>query len=210
MSLPVPPDRVCALVLAAGAARRFGSPKALAELHGKPVLQHVLDALTPLVDVTLVLGAAAGAVRAGVTFAGTIVVNDRWQAGLSSSLQAGLADLRRRASPPQSILVALGDQPAIGAGDYARMLEASTIHADRIIAASFGDQIGVPCIFPRTYFDALEALQGDRGARELLQTLRAQVHLVPTERAGLDVDTERDLADLAHALTTSARSESAP
>jgi hypothetical protein len=89
-----------AVVLAAGAATRFGSPKQLARLDGRPLLQHALDATlaVPAIDRTvLVLGAHAESVRAGVALgAAEVVVCRDWEHGLSASLRCGLRALAGR------------------------------------------------------------------------------------------------------------------
>lgn len=86
--------RTVALVLAAGSASRFGSPKALAELDGRPLLQHVLDAAAGLglAGVVLVLGHDADAIEAAVDVRGAVIVrNPDPDQGLASSLRVGLA-----------------------------------------------------------------------------------------------------------------------
>ena len=83
-------DSLAAIVLAAGGARRYGSPKALAPLRGQPMLQHVLDVLDGQCDVTLVLGADAASIGAALRLPRRVVVNDRWAEGLASSIKAGL------------------------------------------------------------------------------------------------------------------------
>jgi len=92
--LSAPATRVAAVILAAGEGRRFGGPKLLTPLDGKPLLQHVIDAATgsSLAPIVLVVGHAAdqllGAVWPG---AALVVRNDDYASGQSSSLRAGLA-----------------------------------------------------------------------------------------------------------------------
>ena len=84
------------LVLAAGAARRFGAPKQLADLDGVPLLEHALRTMTsaPVGRVVVVLGAGADEVAAGVDLHGADpVVCGRWEEGQSASLACGLAEL---------------------------------------------------------------------------------------------------------------------
>ena len=81
------------VVLAAGGASRFGSPKQLAELDGVPLLQHAIDAMlgVPAIDpVVVVLGAEAERVRAAVDLGEALsVVCDRWADGMAASLRCG-------------------------------------------------------------------------------------------------------------------------
>ena len=85
------------IVLAAGEGKRFGGPKQVAVLDGRPLLEHAVRAMlaVPALDpVVVVLGAHADAVREQVDLSGVdVVVCDRWADGQSASLQAGVAAL---------------------------------------------------------------------------------------------------------------------
>ena len=104
---------IAGLVLAAGGARRFGSPKQLAELDGVPLLQHAIDAMlaVPALDrVVVVLGNVAEEVAAAVKFASAepVVCRD-WEEGMAASLRCGVAEL------PEAdwVVVTLGDMPGV-------------------------------------------------------------------------------------------------
>jgi molybdenum cofactor cytidylyltransferase len=89
---------VAGLVLAAGAGRRFGdTPKQLAELHGRPLLQHAVDAAVAadvLERVVVVLGARAEEVRGAIDFGrAEPVVCSEWDEGQAASLRCGLRAL---------------------------------------------------------------------------------------------------------------------
>jgi CTP:molybdopterin cytidylyltransferase MocA len=130
--LPAP---LSALVLAAGAARRYGSPKALALWRGKPLLQHTLDALAPLAPVTLVLGAEAARIREWVVVTGPIVTHDDWSEGLAELDSRGTRCPLSAYDPRKlRILIALGDQPTITRDDYAALISTWHDHLDRIVA----------------------------------------------------------------------------
>jgi molybdenum cofactor cytidylyltransferase len=189
-------DSLAAIVLAAGGARRYGSPKALAPLRGQPMLQHVLDVLDGQCDVTLVLGADAASIGAALRLPKRVVVNDGWAEGLASSIKAGLDAI----GDVPAVLMALGDQPAIERADYENLIAAWRRAPQRIAAAQYGDVLGAPCIFPNAFFDALRQLEGDRGASALLRQLHAQVDAIPMASALLDVDTPQDLMRLDDAI----------
>jgi len=120
----VDPGRVGAVVLAAGQSSRFGSPKHLAPLGGRPLLAHVLDALASagLGEIVVVLGHAADDVEPIVTVpSARIVRNPDPDAGLSSSLAVGIAAL---APWVEAALVALGDQPLLRPGTIRALVAA--------------------------------------------------------------------------------------
>lgn len=177
-----------ALVLAAGASRRFGGIKALAPINGKPMLQWVIDALSSAgVDsVSIVLGAYAAEISAGIEPRGaTVVRHEDWSEGLAASLRAGLASVQ---SADAGLLIALADQPDIGIEDYQRLIAAWRAAPDRAAAAAYADTRGAPCIVPAALRPALLHLRGDQGARVLLRAL-AEVTEVPMDRAARDIDT---------------------
>ena len=184
------------IVLAAGASTRFGSPKQLASVGGRGLLETVLDRAMQLAgpEVTVVLGADAPAIRASLGSTGaSFVINDRHQEGISSSIRAGLAQLP---ASVEAVLVLLGDQVAVTTEDLRRLLASWENARDRIVAAQYGEVIGAPAIFPSDLFGALKGLQGDQGARALLMRHFDRVITVPVATAAIDVDTVEDLQKL--------------
>ena len=116
-------DAVIGLVLAAGAGRRFGSPKQLALYQGRPLLEHALLAMAGarLLDgVVVVLGAHAEEVLASVERHGAAaVICADWEEGQAASLRTGVAAVAGRAD---AVVVTLGDQPAIDARAIDRVI----------------------------------------------------------------------------------------
>lgn len=177
-----------AIVLAAGASRRFGGIKALAPINGKPMLQWVIDALSSAgVDsLSIVLGAYAAEISAGIDTRGaTLVRHEDWSEGLAASLRAGLASVQFANA---GLLIALADQPDIGIDDYRRLITAWRAAPDRAAAAAYAHTRGAPCIVPASLRPALLNLRGDQGARVLLRAL-AEVTEVPMKSAARDIDT---------------------
>jgi CTP:molybdopterin cytidylyltransferase MocA len=149
------------LVLAAGAGRRFGGPKQLAAVGGKPLIEHALAALAHIGRVVVVLGARADAVRAGADLAATeIVVCDDWAEGMSASLRAGLAVL----NDADEVVIVLADQPFITAAVVDRVRAARGSAA----RAVYGGAPGHPVVVRRPLLDRAGELRGDAGFRELL------------------------------------------
>jgi molybdenum cofactor cytidylyltransferase len=194
---------VVAVVLAAGASRRFGSPKLLAPLDGRPVLAHTLDAVAAagLADVVVVLGAASPEIEAAMAWRGERrVVNPRPEDGLASSLRCGL-DAALEVPGADAVIVVLGDQPAVRPD------------AIRAVVAAAADPVSAPFPFvrPRYARDAAPnpvlvrrsawalaaGLDGDRGLGGLLASRPELVASVDVPGDNPDVDTPADLAALA-------------
>jgi molybdenum cofactor cytidylyltransferase len=183
-----PPDGagVVGLVLAAGAAKRFGSAKQLAPFDGRPLLAHALAAMAAarsIERVVVVLGAHADAVLAGVERHGAEpVICADWEEGQAASLRAGVAAVARLAG---AVVVTLGDQPAIEAAAIDRVVAARD-GASVAVRASYAGRPGHPVLLERGLFAAVAGLHGDEGARRLLDG--AAVHVVACDGLGSDVD----------------------
>jgi CTP:molybdopterin cytidylyltransferase MocA len=187
---------VLGLVLAAGASTRMGRPKQLAELDGRPLLEHVLRALedAPVDGVVVALGANAAEVRARVDLgrAVPLVVED-WAEGMGHVLASALAAEPARGH--RATVVLLGDQPLVSGRAVARLVEAWRSGAGPVVTAAYGGRPGHPKLFDHRLLPELLRLSGDAGARDLLAANPGWVHQVEVGDLGsdADVDVEDDL-----------------
>ena len=185
-------------MLAAGAARRFGSPKGLADYRGRPLIRHVVESVStaiatrgPASAVTVVLGPEPEPLREALSGTGVdFAIKDHSSDGLSSSLRLGIQSL-----PPgtSAVLIVLADQALVASDEYQRLLDVARTNPERPIAAAYDDTVGVPAVFPARYFERLSALQGDRGAGSLLKS-DDQVVPIDMPSAAFDIDTPEQLA----------------
>ncbi|MEZ5563996.1 MAG: nucleotidyltransferase family protein [Gammaproteobacteria bacterium] len=181
------------ILLAAGGATRFGSPKVLARYRGEPLIRHGVRLLAPRcgAGVFVVVGAAADSARTLLDGEpATLVENPDWAQGMSTSIARGIASLPATAD---AALILLGDQPAITNTDLDALIDGWHVEPALIAAAGFNGQLGPPVIMPREYWPQLAALHGDQGARSLLGW-HAERTTVPIPNAAYDVDTPEDLA----------------
>lgn len=157
---------VAFIVLAAGAGRRFGGPKQLAPLDGRPLLQHVVDAAPD--PLTVVLGAHAAAVRTAVDLDGTnVVICEDWEEGQAASLRAGVAAV----GAVDAAVVLLGDMPFVTPQVIAGALDHLTGRWDAVRTLYAGEP-GHPVVLGRRVLAAVPELRGDVGARDLLRSFR--------------------------------------
>jgi molybdenum cofactor cytidylyltransferase len=188
---------IAAIVLAAGASRRFGSQKLLAVLHGKPVVRWSVENLLEAQpdEVIVVTGADGGAVRAALEgLAVRVVVNESWAEGIGSSLRAGIAAVGTDAD---AAMIVLGDQPGVQTRVIASLLNAHAEGDKAIVVPSYRGERGHPVIFGVSIFPELRTLGGDRGARDLIARDPGRVTVVDFDApAPLDVDTEEELRSL--------------
>lgn len=193
---------VAIILLAAGTSRRFGALKQLQELDGQTLLRRAArTALGTGCDVTLVTGAEHDRVSDTVRDLPLHRLhNPQWERGMGHSLALAVHALLGGTPKPSALLVLLADQPLLGTQDLQSVLDAHRAEPDRIIAADYGERLGPPCLFPALYFAQLAELDGDHGARGLIEQHRDQLRTIRMPHAALDVDTAEDLARAVHAL----------
>jgi molybdenum cofactor cytidylyltransferase len=179
------------LVLAAGAATRFGSSKQLAEFDGRPLLEHAIRAMvaSPVGRVVVVLGSGAEEVLATVDMHGAdALVCQRWAEGQSASLACGLAEL----SGCEAVVVTLGDQPLMSP-DAIRRVIAGRGRGAAAVRATYHSEPGHPVLLERRLFERMRDVTGDRGARNLLISVRTREVACDDLGGGQDVDTPAQL-----------------
>jgi molybdenum cofactor cytidylyltransferase len=184
------------IVLAAGSGSRFGGGKLLAPFGSGVLLHGALAAAfaAPVRGVTVVTGADAEAVAvAARTFDPRVrIVHAADHAeGMGASLRTGIRSL-----PPdtRAAFVFLGDMPRVPHG-VARSLAEALAKGAPAAAPIFGGRRGNPVLLSRDLFPDLLALQGDEGARRVLQRLGDRLALVeaPDDGVLFDVDEPGDL-----------------
>ena len=193
---------IAGILLASGASRRFGSDKLLAPLGTRAVIQWSADALGSSVDALYVVVPVAS--EALMRTLGEVpvrwVTNGEAHTGMSSSIRAGIAALD---AGTEAAIVALGDQPLVDHAVVARLVARWCEGGARAVAPLYEDGRGHPVLFDASLFPALLALEGDRGARAVLDALGDDIALVPIEgRAPADVDTTAALETVAAQLAS--------
>jgi len=186
------------IVLAAGGSRRFGSPKQLAELDGRPLLQHAVDAMIAVAAIDairVVLGAHAEEVRAALQFGDAEpVVCPGWEEGMAASLRCAVDALEGS----DWIVVTLGDQPRVSAAVIAAVVERARAArpGTDAVRALYDGAPGHPVALGRSLLGRVAALRGDVGARALLDDAVVRTIEVGRLASPADVDTPEELEAL--------------
>lgn len=181
------------LLLAAGAGRRMGGPKAL--VRDEDGTAWVVRAARALRDagctpVRVVLGAAADEV--GALLRGEpveVVVAADWVEGMGASLRAGLEGLAETAPDASAVLVQLVDLPDVGPDVHRRVVAAGAAGPGRLTRATYDGRPGHPVLLGREHWAAVAAsARGDAGARAYLRAHHVAEIECGDLATGADVD----------------------
>jgi molybdenum cofactor cytidylyltransferase len=186
------------VILAAGASTRLGRPKQLLPWQGKTLLQHAVEtALTITTQPVVVTGCNADQLVAGVDQTQVhIVFNPAWQQGIASSIRCGLQALLDRTPAPDQVIFMVCDQPFVTPGLLLDLINERQKSHKSIIASSYAGTLGIPALFDKTHFPQLLDLQGDTGAKKVIQRFPEEVAFVEFREGAFDIDTEQEYKKL--------------
>ena len=189
-TVPEPSGAVALLLLAAGASTRKGRPKQLLPYRGRTLLRHAAETavVAGCAPIVLVTGALHDELLAEIVGLPILAVhNPDWETGMASSIRAGLAAVA--AAAPRAVLVMLTDQPLVTPELLRQLIVQQQATQAPIVAAAYGETLGVPAIFDKSLLPELLKLQGAQGAGRLIARLGAAVGQVAFPAGLLDVDT---------------------
>lgn len=188
--------RPAAVLLAAGAARRYGRVKQLERIAGITLVRRAAEAAMAVAGrVIVVTGSEAAAVEAEL--AGLpleLLRNPDWARGMGHSIACGFRQLLAGTSAPAAALLCLADQPRVGRAQLQRLVDAAQAAPGKIVIADYGLQRGPPALFPTRYYAELAGLDGDEGARSVVRAHAAEIVTVSMPEALDDIDTPADYA----------------
>lgn len=195
------PGNVAGVLLAAGSGSRLGRPKALVLLCGRSLAARGIELLQAggADPVVVVLGAAQLAESPG---AGVLTVhNPDWASGMGSSLAAGLAAVPAGCG---AAVIALADQPLVGAAAVRRLIDAHAAGASVAVACYEGKPRNPVLLSREHWAEVVSLAHGDVGARPFLRAHPDLVTLVECADTGRpdDIDAPEDLARVERLLTT--------
>jgi molybdenum cofactor cytidylyltransferase len=189
---------IAAVLLAAGASRRFGEEnKLLAHIDGRTLLERIVNALAiaGIADIVVVTGHDRAAVEEALRSRPVrFVHNGRWESGMGSSIAAGVAGLDAHAVGCFIVPGDVGLLPPRLVSDLVTAFEQREHDCIVYPTTATGEQRN-PVLWPRRHFGALLALPPDKGAKALLQLVASECVAVAADDAAIsDIDTPADLA----------------
>jgi molybdenum cofactor cytidylyltransferase len=180
-----------AVVLAAGASKRFGQPKQLVRLDGQTLVRRIVaTSLEANCSPIVVVGDAQEAIKAELRGLDVAVIrNADWQEGIGSSIRAGV----QHAIESEAIILLACDQPLVRPKTLADIITLHRTSGKPIAASSYANTLGIPALFDRSCFPALLALSGDHGAKGIILARPNEVAIYDFPEGAIDLDTPSDL-----------------
>lgn len=175
---------LAAVILSGGASSRMGSPKALLPYQGRPFLEHLLDVISQpeIVVRRVVLGAHAGPIEKAVKLKpGEVVINENWENGQLSSIQAALRSLP---AGTDGMLLCLIDHPLISAVLVQDLIHQFYATKRAIILPVCDGRRGHPVIFSADLYDELLRAPLETGARAVVWAHAGEVEEMRTNEEG--------------------------
>jgi molybdenum cofactor cytidylyltransferase len=187
---------IATIILAAGGSTRLGQPKQLLAIQQTTLVRRIVDMALALEagPVTVVLGGHREQVQPELDQVPVQVVDNLgWQTGLASSIQAGLQSLQPFSF--EAFLIVLTDQPYVTTALLQQLVDMYRQTGKGIVACRYGTEghLGVPALFVRRYETEFNQLQGDIGARKLIQQHLEDCAEVLFPQASVDLDTWEDV-----------------
>ena len=186
------------ILLAAGSSSRMGEAKQLMAFGKGRLIEHAMrQALASRCrPVVVVLGARSEQIREVLEgWPVLVAVNERWEEGMGTSIQCGLAALAE--SGVEGAILALADQPMVTGEVYDRLLARHEATGQPIVAAQYAGTVGVPVFFARRRWADLEGLAPGQGCKGVILANPGEVCRMDCPEAEMDLDTPADLERLA-------------
>jgi molybdenum cofactor cytidylyltransferase len=184
------------IILAAGNSSRMGQSKQLLKIGEENLLQHsVKTAMDAGIEkVVVVLGADDKAHAQSIEqFPVSVVVNDKWQSGMGSSLKAGLNFLLTNSPAISGVIVMVCDQPLVTSKHIESLLAIHHKKGKPLVASRYSNTYGVPALFTKKYFNQILALGDNEGAKKIIMTHEKDLALMDLPEAAVDLDTMEDV-----------------
>ena len=183
-----------AIVLAAGASTRMGRPKLALPVRGVPMIRRAAQAAlgSRCREVIVVLGTHAEFYRSLLDGLDVrIIENPDPAEGMGSSIRVGVGAISPDAA---GAVILLADQPFVTSEVIDRLIETAAAERRRIVASAYRGTVGPPVYFHRALFLELLVLEGDRGARSVIEAYPKEGLALPLDEAiSTDIDSAEDL-----------------
>lgn len=195
---------VGAIILAAGSSSRLGQSKQLLKIGNETLIARIVRIVKmSKVDVpVVVLGSEFE--RHFSALSGSNIkttYNSEWQEGIGSSIKAGLAFLLNGHPQVTSVIILTCDQVALSSEHLNAIIQRHKTTGASVVASSYHSTVGVPALFSKIHFPALQELHGSQGAKSLIQKYSSEVQSIAFEGGSVDIDTLEDYQNFIRSFT---------
>lgn len=178
----------------------MGTAKQLLSYQGKTLLDSTIDTAKEVFNhnqIILVLGANHNEIASKITDKDIpISINNEWQSGMASSIKKGLKELLEQFPNLENCFISVCDQPYLTSNIFTQMLQLKEYSQKEIVVAKYADTMGVPALFSNKYFTTLMSLDGEQGAKKIIQQNMVDVETFRFEKGAIDIDTKVDYENL--------------
>ena len=190
------------VILAAGNSSRLGEPKQLLHFKGKSLLNIVCEEAlkTSFRPIVVVLGAYADQIPRENGNEINYKFNAEWEKGMASSISAGLTNLIGIDETIENVIITVADQVFITANIFENLVTEQKRSGKGIVAATYAKTTGTPVLFHKKYFEKLLSLEGNAGAKKIVQHHLEDTSTVSFEKGAIDIDTQEDYEKLINSL----------
>lgn len=180
------------VILAAGRSSRLGTPKQLLLYKGDTLLNNAIKTACEINEESTVVVLAAG--RQAKLLEKDINVrtqyNFQYKDGIASSIRCGVKYLKYSRRPIQYIILMTCDQPHVDVAHLSALIAKQEETGAKIVASLYEGRKGIPALFERKLFPELLSLEGDTGAKHIIEKYEADTAVVPFPLGAIDIDTE--------------------
>lgn len=190
---------IAILLLAAGSSSRLGHPKQLVQINGQPLLQKMVETslATGCSPVVIVLGAYFEKIKPVIeNLPIHILENKNWESGMGSTISCGMDFLINNSPELKAVILLVCDQYYLAEKNIEELITVFNNSNKKIIASKYGETIGVPALFSKELFSDLLKLNGQSGAKKIIQKYMEGSAIVEFSEGVFDLDTEEDLKKL--------------
>jgi molybdenum cofactor cytidylyltransferase len=173
----------------------MGRPKQLLPYKGKSLLENAVDTANDTFadPVVAVLGANAALLEKEIGEKKIhIVENKDWKEGMASSIRCGVNTLLHIAPASDAVILMVCDQPFVSASLLNELITAQKVSGKLIITSQYKNAVGPPVLFHKTIFPQLVGLEGDAGAKKIVERYAGDTAAVLFEKGSIDIDTEEE------------------
>ena len=188
-------NNIGVVILAAGSSSRMGTPKQLLEFDGTTLLNRaVKEARNSNASiVVVVIGKSADLMAKDIDeYKVDLIENKNWEEGMASSVRLGLNALLQNKPKTDAAIIMVCDQPFVSSVVLKDLITTHIKTGKPIIVSDYGEALGPPALFHRSFFNELMQLKGDVGAKKIIQQHSNEVATILFPKGSIDIDTMED------------------